>query len=1618
TLDTAFTATNAASARWTIDKALCNKYQPPPASPQSSTTGPSSPYPPEPSRKPQFHERKKEAVLLWDEDALDFSPILEALDPAASSDASGRGDVVTRSELLAVLRRPRRRGGVKGSEPSSSPQHRKQKSQQHATTAAASLSSYAMTPFLLARDSTAEAIDIVLRLEDVPSTPFIAAFTRTGKMFVMHRLTRQVEPTVAPINLESSVTAVASAERWNFGRSVPGLPAFASFLAVATASMRLHIVSCRSFSVRVAHHLPEPVHALVYCGLRHVLFGGTTSGSVVMWAVSEKGFCTMLARWQCQPSPPLGSPVSGRAKSVVALCISTAPLLAASQPAESEASPSSAVNNMMLVGYHDGSLVQLNLALLPAALELRHAVSEWKKSSEAGLVDVPARHIAEDEPPVSGGDAPTETSSPVSPNNAGGNGKRRVLLFRPRAQQLLRGGGGANSTATRTNTNTTTTSSGPVGDDDPEAAAESIVFVGFSRALGQLISVASSGNVTLFPKDFPSAPYSVFQDPSRRLEDRIVFACLDTDGTAVVLCDYSTNLTVVSLVSLTVTWKRQLQLAVVDGLAQRGRVGVMGENPLHSVPRCFCGMSLSIGAGSGGVNVLLINTSHGCCVILLDSASDPSSGAVFAKDSDDLLICERLVRNEDILVMSSPHQFCLYDTTLMDRARFISLDGAPEALVHPAVRRTMYAQHQPLRMSAMCVSLDGLRLYVGCGSCVTVARLDTGRALWRYGVLPPGGGSISSIVCGGIGNVPGNMFLCLTSQMQLVQCAYEPHVFDEFRVYPPMRTVSLLGAPKASLVSPLSCHVDTLLRLPGRAKAYWYVSADGKMSFSRWDVKLGEWAHDWVTTDGVASKAAGNPFAHVVKYATAAHGVSSAIANTKDVSPPPLCELRPDDSVFTSKLLSPLPMMCVGTLQGELLLIVTRPHPQRGECVARWRQQNRFYHSILSSEEEKPSAPGLTQNSVVYSVGEQSPRTPTSSPGRSSPPQLSSQQPAVTSVQFVPPFSLYVSDAKGAMCLWNIADVVLQLRLGSVLDSHKSALVGTNKRCFVHPVPRPPIVRFVGVEFVDEAATITQSFYSEVDHALVTVDQNSRVFRRPLMLNAFREDEAAAQPPPHRMTARATVDEDAAESEANKIQRLMVLMRKLRAAVHVVRCTWRLSKSFQETQPGSDVSSMMEASSLVQQSFFRGGGGGGGSAQQSSAFTDSRAVIVAVPQRAASCADVSSHHYANHRTQSLRDVISWDWTFDHEGVRAESSTVIAKATQSKKWGMTSGGSSSPGSDQHRSSVHRGNGRDRFQQAAGSALEASRSGTTEAGIPWNPFGASPKVGSAAPQRKLAFKLRQTVSSGSVTAEEQLRGKALPQQRGDDMGMGALQDVPGRSGLDVQRQRECFGFDPKTDPSYHTMKRQVSYMGLTRPTRMALALTFVPRIVHPESVEGNEEPIFDDPMNDHHNAHQSVMRRTPSTVRPSCAGGCCSAHPSRTTTTSVVADLRKAWVPFCSLKDEVETAVPTHPTKLHVPHGNASIPYSTKRALPAEEAPKSLQPPKMLTRPSSAGPSMTSMRTEATKHTTDGVRQPSRRVGFVTLPSGGGGGGGRSKTSQQQQRQRQGPTTSGTTPLHFV
>ncbi|CUG89205.1 Hypothetical protein, putative, partial [Bodo saltans] len=171
---------------------------------------------------------------------------------------------------------------------------------------AASLSSYAMTPFLLAQDATAEAIDIVLRLEDVPSTPFIAAFTRTGKMFVMHRLTRQVEPTVAPINLESSVIAVASAERWNFGRSVPGLPAFASFLAVATASMRLHIISCRSFSVRVAHHLPEPVHALVYCGLRHVLFGGTTSGSVVMWAVSEKGFCTMLARWQCQPTPSLG----------------------------------------------------------------------------------------------------------------------------------------------------------------------------------------------------------------------------------------------------------------------------------------------------------------------------------------------------------------------------------------------------------------------------------------------------------------------------------------------------------------------------------------------------------------------------------------------------------------------------------------------------------------------------------------------------------------------------------------------------------------------------------------------------------------------------------------------------------------------------------------------------------------------------------------------------------------------------------------------------------------------------------------------------------------------------------------------------------------------------------------------------------------------------------------------------------------------------------------------------------------------------------------------------------------------------------------------------------------
>lgn len=1141
-------------------------------------------------------------------------------------------------------------------------------------------------------------------------------------------------------------------------------------------------------------------------------------------------------------------------------------------------------------------------------------------------------------------------------------GKRRALHFRPRQQQRK-------SQAPPSSPASATAATD--GEDDPEAAAESLVFLGYSRALGQLVSVASSGTVTLFPKDFPTAPHSVFQDPSRRLEDRIMFASLDTDGTAIVLCDYSTNLSVVSLVSLTITWKRHLQLSVVEGLAQRGRVGVMGENPLHSVPRCFCGMSLSIG-GTTGVNILLINTGHGCCVVLLDSASDPSSGAVFAKDSDDLLICERLSKNPELLVMSSPHQFCLYNTTIMDRARFLSLDASPEALVHPAVRRALRARHAPLRMTSMAVSLDGLRLYVGCGGCVTVARLDTGRALWRFGIsdaLDANNASttgqfpctITSIVCGGIGNVPHSTFLCLTSRMQLVQCTYEPHVYDEFRVYPPVRIISLLGAPRTSLISPLSAHVDTLQRLPGRAKAYWYVSADGRMSFSRWDVKLGEWTHDWVTTTGGAAKTAGSPFAHVVKYASAAHGVTNALTTTNASPPPPLCALRADDSAYTSKLLAPLPLMCVGTLQGELLLIVTRPHPQRGECVARWRQQNRHYHAVIHSTTNSDEVPDNDHNKVMLSDADEPPKSPPQPRHATSSSSSSLQQPAITSVQFVPPFSLYVFDAKGAMSLWNIADVVLQLRCGSVLDSDRSALTGTSKRCFVHPVPRPPIVRFVGVDFVDEAATITQSFYNAANATLVVVDTNSCVSSRSLMLGGVVAQAARNHPLDH------AVDE-------NSITRLL---RRVRAAVHVMRATWRLSKSFQETQPSSDASSMMEAS-FLQQSILRGGGA------TITAFADARAVIVALPASLAHLA--SSYQYANHRTQSLRDVQRWDCTFDHEGEAATTSPHITKALESSgPLGLKGHGGGYSPTLEHRSPVSRA--KERFQQAAGVALEVSRS---EGG--WNPIGTSSPKAAAPTERRLTFKLRQTVVS------EQLRRNATnasvavtsdPSQAQHDTATGMVELLPVRSAIDLQRQRECFGFNPKTDPSYHTMKRQVAYMGLSRPTRMALALTFVPRIVHPEqvSVPSNSSNTMSSSLN--------------ASMSPS--GG---HHP---TASSVVADLRKSWTPFCSLKDEVETAVPPHATTLHVRRTDTVIPFANRRVLTADEAPRSLRQPHSMVRPASAGPSL-SRRVGGSSGAPQPTAAGARKVGFVTIPA---------SSAQQAHARPQTPISSGErTHIHFV
>lgn len=1367
--------------------------------------GVNNPSPP-PQHRPAPTDRRKEGVLLWAEDLHDMEDVLEPLKHVDRFTCA-----VWESELLSALRRKRTVVA------SFLARRKRQRNLPRLDNDDGEPNdgedlSCNMTPFPLfcpapagsdatenGTQSTKSLYDSVTRMVAVPGTPFIAAFTRSGAMFALQRATRQRDSSVPVVLFESSVTAVACCNRAEFTKSVPGLPAFGSFLAVSTAALRLVILCCRSFTTRSVYDLREPVGSLVYCHLRHILFGGLSSGHLALWAVSEKGVVRQLRRWRIHS---LEIPITA-----VAL---------ASTSGNTTSSDADIAHDMMLVGYQDGLVVQINLVSLHPLRALRPEVASWRLASTA--IDDAEFQVTQD-----------LLADPMT--------KRLVLRFWQGVRQHTHASSvspsrrrGSSSSPSRRRKRLMTDNEPDDGDDGYHMS--SVCFVFYSAQLQQIVGVCADGTVLLLSRDFPRAPHQSFTDPTRRSDDKIVFAALDSDGTSVILADYSTNVVVVSLQAMMATWRRLLHLAVVEGLADRGRDNDAANGGLRA-PRCYCGLSLPL--GSSGVDMLLINTRDGCVVLLIDSASDPSSGALFSKDCDDLLICDALPCHPHLLAIGNPHQLVLYDVYRMER-RSVFAVASPELLVHAAARDV----GQSVAMAALCQSLDGTKVYVGgSNGSLSVARMDTGRALWRY-LMPnqqqhagarSSGAAVLHVACGGVGPLGQTELLCLLSNMHLVTCCDGPDVYEEHTAHPILRIVPLLTIPRAVGMTAETAMVQQLLRLPCAANAYWYVSANSFMSLTQWDPKHNEWNHEWV----VESKAS----AVDVSRPASSCGV-----------PAPLT-LADGDSVFATNLLYPLPLLGVGTLHGEVLLVATRPHVLHGECVARWRQCSDVYAPVKLAQ-----------------------------PAQSSTSTEVSRHPPITALCLVVPSTLLTFDATGRGTVWDIADVVLQLRCCSAFKlfdgagcfSPSVANFTSRQSRVVHTVPRPPVVRYVFTQLLD--VVVVRSFVVR-PNVVSIIDAASRVTQWKLSATAME-----AQPPAyfvlqHSGTQSLPGVPSSRVREADALEESGALFtlsswRRVRKVARAVCALWRLQKlgAGREAKAGrltnfSAVVSTMHAS-------LRSTGNSSSLPPTVVAFEGGCGALVV-------CTPLHHPLDSEHPGYLTMDLSRADTTFlfDQKGNKYIPPSLGGCVARTLATGKRVVGSLAE--------------RLRRRTSAGTSGEMA----TEPCVVTAPSDAAPSTS----PRPMEDSPHAPPATKSKKMTVKIARSTLPRS-GASSGVGgreALGNLAHRA-VDVDRiireaQRKCFSADPESDPAHHTFNRRAVYLNLEKSQRALLAAVYAPRIVAPAVA------------------------------------------------VSSVADTRLRWEPFASLQSEVDAVVP--PPILDLPADPPKALFASKRPLSGKL--RSLMPP---------------------------------------------------------------------------
>lgn len=1117
-------------------------------------------------------ERRKEVVLLWDEDVHDTAAQLSPVRQKRSEDRAERGssvaalkplpvDALGEDELLVTLRRRNQMkcastkdaatsiyGETKRSFAPKDTQQQQQCDGEDETDGGDSLAAQQfpekaapmMTPFELGI-SVAGTTDVAVRLVEIGDTPFLACFTRSGKLYVVHRSTRRKELSVPTIVFESTPIAVAFSRRHLFHKGVPGLGSFQSFLAVSTASFRLHIICCRLFEVRVVHEVKESINALAYCSERNILYGGSNSGYICVWAVSDKGFVSMIAKWRIHKA---FVPITALSIASSGLRCGGSEDLQEEHPSretEDEASTShdkrlhAALfpdsNDMLLVGYADGSVVQVNVCSLFQMRDVVMASFAWKSSSSPGAIDIEET-------------IPSTTSvvdMSAAANKRAISDDRNILWFSIAENAQ----GGASTSQAQSSSKL---ADGPI----PSLTIHSIHF---SVPLQQIVAINDEGTFALFPRDFPLAPAQRFVDTTRKSDERVVFAALDIDGTSIMIGDLSSNFYIVSLISLIVTWKQLVHAAIVDGLAIRGRAPVTHSKGLDSdTPVGYCGVVLR-GGSSTGVDTVLYNTGDGCVVMVIDSVVAPSSGSLFTREPDDLLCCEPHPLNSDLVVVANPFQVCLYDVAASRRFAMHSLASA-EMLMHTAARRNVQRNHE-LRITAVAVSLSGHRVYIGgSNGSLSVARLDTGRAVRRFS-MPPNCGDVLSLHCGGVGNLPRDDFLCITASMTLLVCNDSPKLYAEHEASPIQRMFRLgLAAPSAGLQAPaaqdnlpdtkqpkglavasaLPLMPSLMYRLPGNMNSYLFVTATSRVSLAQWDVKNFEWQHIWVSEICPTAQVQLNLKQRLERFGTPS-AVESVTQRRKkgkgkkrlddeeekkeyveDVSesfavrgPRRQLQLSAGDSVFCVQPLLPYPLLCIGSLHGELLLIVTKPHVQYGECVARWKQRA-AYTTCSDSVEHDMSSFVRSAPAPQDAAPQSSNNTPNSN--SSSLLTSSAAEPSVNSIGFFPPYTLVVCDTTGRSNIWDVSDVIIQLRMANVFDQSKTSLSGSAQRQLVHEVHRPAIIRFVASQASydhvvespsqpalshkpkaggDDRSVVISKFHFHFPFVFVAVDSKSRV---------------------------------------------------------------------------------------------------------------------------------------------------------------------------------------------------------------------------------------------------------------------------------------------------------------------------------------------------------------------------------------------------------------------------------------------------------------------------------------------------------------------------------------------